>query len=129
MRFPRRDLCLSHIHQVHSIKPATRKLHFSPHKTVQQTSATKVRSHYVRQLMELLRVPTSRGTPQKSASEHIMQAFLLKTPKSSAQRSDDENHNKDRNENDDNFVPSVVYLPVSRRVSEPMTVAFSLTPA
>jgi hypothetical protein len=67
-----------------------------------------------------------------------MQAFLLKTPKSSAQKSDDENHNKDRNENsatsvepdnDDNFVPSVVYLPVSRRVSEPMTVAFSLTPA
>ena len=132
MRFPRRDLCLSHIHQVHAIKPAPRKLHFSPHKTVQQTSATKVRSHYVRQLMELLRVPTSRGTPQKSASEHIMQAFLLKTPKSSAQRSDDENHNKDRNENadnDNNFVPSVVYLPVSRRVSEPMTVAFSLTPA
>ena len=88
------------------------------------------------QLMELLRVPTSRGTPQKSASEHIMQAFLLKTPKS--QKSDDENHNKDRNENaasavdhndDDNFVPSVVYLPVSRRVSEPMTVAFNLTPA
>lgn len=90
--------------------------------------------------MELLRVPTSRGTPQKSASEHIMQAFLLKTPKSN--KSDDENHNKDRNENnseetassvghdnDDNFVPSVVYLPVSRRVSEPMTVAFSLTPA
>jgi hypothetical protein len=67
-----------------------------------------------------------------------MQAFLLKTPKSSAQKSDDENHTKDRNENsatsvepdnDDNFVPSVVYLPVSRRVSEPMTVAFSLTPA
>ena len=84
--------------------------------------------------MELLKVPTSRGTPQKSTSgEHIMQAFLLKTPKS-----DDENHNKDRDENpdsaigrtqDDNFVPSLVYLPVSRRVSEPMTVSFSLTPA
>jgi hypothetical protein len=138
LKFLKRELCLRHIHETHSTKPAPRKLHFSPHKTLQQTSATKVRSHYVRQLMELLRVPTSRGTPQKSASEHIMQAFLLKTPKSSAQKSDDENHNKDRNENsatsvepdnDDNFVPSVVYLPVSRRVSEPMTVAFSLTPA
>jgi ribosomal protein L35 len=130
LKFLKRELCLRHIHESHSTK---RKLHFSPHKNLQQSSATKVRSNYVRQLMELLRVPTSRGTPQKSASEHIMQAFLLKTPKSN-----DENHNKDRNENsasgvghssDDNFVPSVVYLPVSRRVSEPMTVAFSLTPA
>ena len=133
LKFLKRELCLRHIHDVHSTK---RKLHFSPHKNLQPSSATKVRSNYVRQLMELLRVPTSRGTPQKSASEHIMQAFLLKTPKS--QKSDDENHNKDRNENaasavdhndDDNFVPSVVYLPVSRRVSEPMTVAFNLTPA
>jgi hypothetical protein len=133
LKFPKRELCLRHIHETHSTK---RKLHFSPHKAAPSTAA-KVRSNYVRQLMELLRVPTSRGTPQKSASEHIMQAFLLKTPKT-ATKSDDENHNKDRNENsaanadqdsDDNFVPSVVYLPVSRRVSEPMTVAFSLTPA
>ena len=132
VKFVKRELCLRHIHEVHSTK---RKLHFSPHKSLQQpSSATKVRSNYVRQLMELLKVPTSRGTPQKSTSgEHIMQAFLLKTPKS-----DDENHNKDRDENpdsaigrtqDDNFVPSLVYLPVSRRVSEPMTVSFSLTPA
>ena len=28
-----------------------------------------------------------------------------------------------------NFVPSLVYLPVARRVSQPMTVAFNLTPA
>ena len=32
-------------------------------------------------------------------------------------------------DNGNNFVPSVVYLPVARRVSEPMTVAFDLTPA
>lgn len=139
LRFLSRELCLRHIHQTHSVaKP--RKLHFSPHKN-HPSSATKVRSNYVRQLMELLRVPTSRGTPQKSPnaarSEHIMQAFLLKTPKST-RKSDDENHNKDgdgassptlSNTDDDNFVPSVVYLPVSRRISEPMTVAFSLTPA
>jgi hypothetical protein len=33
------------------------------------------------------------------------------------------------NSDDYSFVPSVVYLPVSRRISTPMTVAFSLTPA
>ena len=28
-----------------------------------------------------------------------------------------------------NFVPSLVYLPVAKRISEPLTVAFNLTPA
>ena len=37
--------------------------------------------------------------------------------------------NESMDDNGNNFVPSVVYLPVARRVSEPMTVAFDLTPA
>ena len=96
----------------------------------------------MRQLMDLLKVPTSRGTPQKMESDgddnssavkvqHIMQAFLLKTPAPNPNNEMSANetraHSVDGNGN--NFVPSVVYLPVARRVSEPMTVAFDLTPA
>ena len=110
---------------------------------------SKVRSHYVRQLMDLLRVPTSRGTPQKSESgvagdtgsspraaaaqtnkvHHIMQAFLLKAPAASTTNSHSSDTEEVFDDNGNNFVPSVVYLPVSRRISEPMTVAFDLTPA
>ena len=99
---------------------------------------TKARSHYVRQLMDLLKVPTSRGTPQKSGSNgndnsssvkvhHIMQAFLLKAP--APNQNNEMSANESMDDNGNNFVPSVVYLPVARRVSEPMTVAFDLTPA
>ena len=92
--------------------------------------------------MDLLKVPTSRGTPQKKESDgdvksssvkvqHIMQAFLLRAPaphnSSEMSANDSTVHSIDDNGN--NFVPSVVYLPVARRVSEPMTVAFDLTPA
>ena len=105
-------------------------------------NSTKVRSNYVRQLMDLLKVPTSRGTPQKNESDgevnssssvkvhHIMQAFLLRAPANNEMSAANETtsaHSIDDNGN--NFVPSVVYLPVARRVSEPMTVAFDLTPA
>ena len=88
--------------------------------------------------MDLLKVPTSRGTPQKSASNgndnsssvkvhHIMQAFLLKAP--APNQNNEMSANESMDDNGNNFVPSVVYLPVARRVSEPMTVAFDLTPA
>lgn len=103
---------------------------------------TKARSHYVRKLMDLLKVPTSRGTPHKAKSDgegdsspekvqHIMQAFLLKAPAThtNTELSTDETAADSIDDNGNNFVPSIVYLPVARRVSEPMTVAFDLTPA
>ena len=88
--------------------------------------------------MEMLKVPTSRGTPHKDEScgddnsssvkvHHIMQAFLLKAPTSN--HNNEMSANESMDDNGNNFVPSVVYLPVARRVSEPMTVAFDLTPA
>ena len=107
-----------------------------------QIKNTKARSHYVRQLMDLLRVPRSRGTAQKIESDgddgspstkvqHIMQAFILRTsaPHSSNEMPASESTTHSIDDNGNNFVPSVVYLPVARRVSEPMTVAFDLTPA
>ena len=88
--------------------------------------------------MDLLKVPTSRGTPQKDEAggdvnsssvkvHHIMQAFLLKAP--APNQNNEMSANESMDDNGNNFVPSVVYLPVARRVSEPMTVAFDLTPA
>ena len=75
--------------------------------------------------MEILRVPTSRGTPQENSeaseksSSHIMQAFLIK--KNQDQETQEEVEN--------DFVPSMVYLPVAKKINQPLTVAFSLTPA
>ena len=81
--------------------------------------------------MELLKVPTSKATPQSpedaSKAKHIMQPFLLKAPPmspSSGEESEEVGVNAEIN-----FVPSLVYLPVAKRVSGPLTVAFNLTPA
>ena len=71
--------------------------------------------------MEMLKVPTSRGTPSK-ATNHIMQAFLIKKDEMEA-------NSEAANNNSSDFVPSMVYLPVAKKINEPMTVAFSLTPA
>ena len=71
--------------------------------------------------MEILRVPTSRGTPS-SVSNHIMQAFLIKSQQE-MEAADEASRDNDC------FVPSMVYLPVARKINQPMTVAFNLTPA
>lgn len=117
-KFGKREDCLRHIHAQHSSSSGTsrRRLQFSP-KILKNRHG--VRSHYVKRLMEILRVPTSRGTPSKSqagADNHIMQAFLIKK-------------DSDMEEAKEDFVPSMVYLPVARKINQPMTVAFSLTPA
>ena len=168
-RFRRRELCLEHIHQSHSTQQhqihRVSPLKVSSRGRILGSAAvpSKTRSQYVRQLMELLRVPTSRGTPsgtggegkKKGGEQHIMQPFLLKAPSSpvaatgnnSLQPEGESNSNAINDNNDHapaaasssapensadiniNFVPSLVYLPVAKRVSQPLTVAFSLTPA
>jgi len=58
-----------------------------------------------------------------------MQAFLIN---SKQQQFDPEQQNQDleaANDKNDCFVPSMVYLPVARKINQPMTVAFNLTPA
>ena len=160
-KYPRREICLKHIQLAHGKSAGTAKL-LSPLKSRRSralaaaVTSNNHRSHYVRQLMELLRVPTSRGTPQmdKIAGKsdhhrHIMQPFLLKTPGSPMAHRHPSSEDQDGQEdsgNDGNceaesgsstgggdininFVPSLVYLPVAKRISEPLTVAFNLTPA
>ena len=163
-KYPRREICLKHIQKEHGKAGggghAAAKL-LSPLKSRRSrtlaaaVTANNHRSQYVRQLMELLRVPTTRGTPQTGDSrlEHIMQPFLLKTPGSPMahrhpssegdQTGDCDSGNDGNCEAESgsssggggagdiniNFVPSLVYLPVAKRISEPLTVAFNLTPA
>jgi len=59
-----------------------------------------------------------------------MQAFLIN---SKQQQFDPEQQNQDleaaNSDKNDCFVPSMVYLPVARKINQPMTVAFNLTPA
>ena len=124
VKFKKREDCLRHIHAQHSTSTSSRrKLQFtSPqHSSAKAVRNNRVRSHYVKRLMEILRVPTSRGTPSSASNDHIMQAFLIKSQQEmEADTASDEN---------DCFVPSMVYLPVARKINQPMTVAFSLTPA
>ena len=104
-----------------SVLTSRRKLSFSPNKGHLRKNH-RVRSQYVKTFMEMLRVPTSRGTPSK-ATNHIMQAFLIK--KDTTEMESEMNANN----NSEDFVPSMVYLPVAKKINEPLTVAFSLTPA
>ena len=131
LKFKKREDCLRHIHSTHSAASANslrsssaRRLQFSPSKARNRG----VRSHYVKRLMEILKVPTSRGTPSKVNSNHIMQAFLIKKDNDNeVMKSEDEAANDEAAADD--FVPSMVYLPVARKINQPLTVAFSLTPA
>ncbi|CAB4062757.1 unnamed protein product [Lepeophtheirus salmonis] len=70
-----------------------------------------------------------RATPRSKSSEaHIMQPFLLKAPGSPS--GDEENSAEGQDlKNSAGFVPSLIYLPVAKRVSGPMRVAFNLIPA
>ncbi|XP_013784697.1 uncharacterized protein LOC106468805 [Limulus polyphemus] len=63
--------------------------------------------------------PMSYAMPHSphTTGTFIMQPFFLAQPE------------MDGNIKNDNFVPSLVYLPVCQKISQPMTVAFSLTPA
>lgn len=64
-------------------------------------------------------LPVAYAIPQTPTSgAFIMQPFLITQPSELE---------SDRIR--DNFVPSLVYLPVSKKVMEPVTVAFQLTPA
>lgn len=83
--------------------------------------------------MEILKVPTSRGTPSKMTSNHIMQAFLIRKEgmeETNNGNMDSAEANEAAGSSDEaTFVPSMVYLPVAKKINQPLTVAFSLTPA
>ena len=125
LKFRKRQNCLKHIQAEHAtakISLVEKRLQKQRRKL--QFGNSPLKKNYVRELMDLLKVPTSRATlgGDNVTKQHIMQPFLLKTPKS--RNGDDEQQPQEPE-----FVPSLVYLPVAKRVSQPLTVAFSLTPA
>lgn len=69
-------------------------------------------------------VPASYAVPQNQTpflDQFIMQPFLLEEPNGS--------RSSEQLQLDRKFVPSLVFLPVKEKLSEPLTVSFTLTPA
>jgi hypothetical protein len=69
-------------------------------------------------------VPASYAVPQSQPpclDQFIMQPFLLEEP--------DGTRSSEQLQLDRKFVPSLVFLPVREKLSEPLTVSFTLTPA
>jgi len=69
-------------------------------------------------------VPASYAVPQSQPpclDQFIMQPFLLEEP--------DGTPSSEQLQLDRKFVPSLVFLPVKEKLSEPLTVSFTLTPA
>lgn len=69
-------------------------------------------------------VPASYAVPQNQPpclDQFIMQPFLLEEP--------DGSRSSEQLQLDRKFVPSLVFLPVKEKLSEPLTVSFTLTPA
>jgi len=74
-------------------------------------------------------LPTAYAIPQKpTAGPFIMQPFLICSQQSEENSSTGSKDSKSSTLGD-TFVPSLVYLPVSKKIVQPVTVAFQLTPA
>ncbi|KAG7154111.1 uncharacterized protein LOC121856675 [Homarus americanus] len=137
-RFKSRALCLAHVHATHNPRargtwlgrPAVHRRLFKCRKcgAVAQR-LTALRQHIREQHQVGSGVPTSHATPTKprAAGRFVMQPFLLNNEGSEG--GDEGEKEEERQSERRQFVPSLVYLPVARRVHRPLTVSFSLTPA
>ncbi|KAL1443423.1 hypothetical protein MTO96_007503 [Rhipicephalus appendiculatus] len=134
-KFRSRELCLNHIYTAHDAKRPNQE------RTAHQEEAAEEKSVGSQPDVSVPAAasttddegkPTRTPTPTKTAGQlpmtyampqsppsagtFIMQPFLIAQPESEDAKND-------------TFVPSLVYLPVCQKVSQPMTVAFTLTPA
>lgn len=134
-RFKSRALCLAHVHASHNPRargtwlgrPAVHRRLYKCRKCGAMASRlTELRQHIREQHQSREGVPTSHATPTKAtgAGRFVMQPFLLNDSRDGEDGRETEGRGAERQ-----FVPSLVYLPVARRVSHPLTVSFSLTPA
>uniref|UniRef100_A0A0N7ZCU2 C2H2-type domain-containing protein n=1 Tax=Scylla olivacea TaxID=85551 RepID=A0A0N7ZCU2_SCYOL len=134
-RFKSRTLCLAHVHATHNPRargtwlgrPAVHRRLYKCRKCGAMASRlTDLRQHIREQHQSGEGVPTSHATPTKptSAGRFVMQPFLLNDGRGGEDGQGQEGQCDERQ-----FVPSLVYLPVARRVHHPLTVSFSLTPA
>ncbi|XP_045608461.2 uncharacterized protein [Procambarus clarkii] len=136
-RFRSRALCLAHVHATHNPRargtwlgrpPVHRRL-FKCRKcgAVAQRLAA-LRQHIREQHRAGPGVPTTHATPTKpqSAGRFVMQPFLMNNEGCEGGGGSER---EEERQGERQFVPSLVYLPVARRVHRPLTVSFSLTPA
>ncbi|CAL4179334.1 unnamed protein product, partial [Meganyctiphanes norvegica] len=145
-KFPSRVLCLAHVHATHN--PRSRgtwlgrsaiqnKLYKCRKCGAVARKLSALRQHIRQQHRLGPSVPTSHATPTKSTANgrFVMQPFLLNSEhmmNSENKINGVSDNNVNGNEKDniqEQFVPSLVYLPVAKRVDHPLTVSFSLTPA
>lgn len=85
-------------------------------------------SSLVRSPSNTPQLPMTYAMPQNppTAGSFIMQPFLIAQPSSPTTTTAEGETGPAKR---DTFVPSLVYLPVCQKISQPMTVAFTLTPA
>lgn len=137
MKFLSRALCLAHVHAMHNPRArgtwlgrsAVHRRLFKCRKCgAVARRLTDLRQHIREQHRARPGVPTSHATPTKSRAtgRFVMQPFLLNSDGPEGGDGCEAEHPKPESEQ---FVPSLVYLPVARRVQRPLTVSFSLTPA
>ncbi|OQR67770.1 hypothetical protein BIW11_04700, partial [Tropilaelaps mercedesae] len=74
-------------------------------------------------------LPMTYVIPQLEPTPFILQPFLIDHHRKDAHQEQQQASIVTAEDKDFKFVPSLVYLPVCRKVSQPMTVAFTLTPA
>lgn len=136
-RFKSRALCLVHVHATHNPRargtwlgrPAVHRRLFKCRKCgAVAPRLAALRQHIREQHFTGPGVPTTHATPTKpqSAGRFVMQPFLLNNEGSEG---GDQGELEQESRGERQFVPSLVYLPVARRVQRPLTVSFSLTPA
>ncbi|XP_066973553.1 uncharacterized protein [Macrobrachium rosenbergii] len=138
-KFKSRVLCLTHVHATHNPRargtwlgrPAVQRRLYKCRKCgAVARRLTALRQHIREQHRTGPSVPTSHATPTKpkTAGRFVMQPFLLNN-ESGEDGDGEEGRNEKHTLSECQFVPSLVYLPVARRVQHPLTVSFSLTPA
>jgi zinc finger protein 423 len=72
--------------------------------------------------------PAMYALPQ-SAGPFVMQSFLIAEDNSAAGAAGKQGNFNDSTNNQNRFVPAVVFLPVKERILAPITVSFTLSPA
>ncbi|XP_053642832.1 uncharacterized protein [Cherax quadricarinatus] len=140
-RFRTRALCLAHVHAMHNPRargtwlgrpPVHRRLYKCRKCGAVAQRLTSLRQHIREQHSAGPSVPTTHATPTKprSAGRFVMQPFLMNNGGCEAgSEGGDDGDKEEARRCERQFVPSLVYLPVARRVHRPLTVSFSLTPA
>jgi len=115
--------------------PQLLRLHFRQEKCIPVIA----RNADLQQIPPYLGIPESGNSHSGSKQDFVLQAFLMAHPeRMNGIKSDgsppplpepEEPEAAASSPEDNQFIPSVILLPVNRRIANPLSVTFSLTPA